>query len=537
MSSSRTPNVIDANSQRARLPLASDKLSLMPHQEAMLHKAIAIENESDFQHARSVSSTPTSEQNPNDKPSPLSRPPSFAVMNDAPGSGKTFVVLALVLNEIRMKRQVLRRMGVSLENAPPGNDQSILVVPFNIYTQWEDSIRACCGEELRFKSFVNYQDISSLFFSPEVLKSHDVLLTTSLYYANIASTMESMKLRVRRVVFDEVDSISPLLSIPIACDHIWFVSASFNPKLLGDFRNKIDKSALEACTVRCDPDFVRDCITLPSPRHTVRVCYNHLIDTVFPGMLHPLAMTAVNARSFGQVRSKNVLKVAQNETQLLTHMLEDARVTIVKQKALLKEFAERKHNFGLTEEEQEREAAAKNELGEAYAYLEKMYARLESHGIDPISLAYVGNDPKVNDARNRANKVDETFSIIDTRRREEDIRVILFSDFPAIYAEMADGLQRRGIRAKELDGGNIPAMDATLNQYKNGDVQVLMVNSSMYGCGMNLENTTDIVFLHALPESRREQVVGRAQRYGRLGKLNVWDIYHQNELNHAAGQT
>jgi len=501
--------------------LASDRLSLMPHQEAMVHRCLAIENASDFK-ARE-SETPLNE-----------REATYGVMCDPPGAGKTFVVLALILQEIQRKKSIMRRMGMDVENATSGNDQSILVVPFNIYTQWEESIRDCCGDEVRFKSFVNYQDISSLFFSTDVIKTNDILLTTSLYYSNIASTMSSMNLRVRRVVFDEIDSIASLLNVPIACDHIWFVSASFNKEDLGKFKEKINRRTLDEVTVKCDPAFVNDSITLPPPLFTNVKCFNRYIDHVLHGMLGKDDMTAVNARSFEAVRGKHVMKTANEEKELVRNIIEDRSTSVKKLEEQLTEFAQRKKNYGLSEEEEEREMAARIELTKTVQYLENMNARLVKYQICPDTMEYMGNDHEDSAASgvgSRSNKVSELFRIIDERSTEEpDVRIILFSDHSSIFSQMVEGLASRNIEAGELDGGNVKAMDATLQRYKNGTLQVLMVNSSMYGCGMNLENTTDIVFLHALPESRKEQVIGRAQRYGRLGKLNVWNMYHENEM-------
>lgn len=135
--------ILTAESPRARVPLASDKLSLMPHQEAMVHRCMAIENASDFK-ARDEDLAPDE------------REATYGVLCDPPGSGKTFVILALILQEIQRKKNVMRRLGMDVESASSGNDQNILVVPYNIYTQWEECIRACCGDEVRYKSFVNY---------------------------------------------------------------------------------------------------------------------------------------------------------------------------------------------------------------------------------------------------------------------------------------------------------------------------------------------------------------------------------------------
>jgi hypothetical protein len=47
---------------------------------------------------------------------------------------------------------------------------------------------------------------------------------------------------------------------------------------------------------------------------------------------------------------------------------------------------------------------------------------------------------------------------------------------------------------------------------------------------MNLENTTDVVFLHKTNLSMKHQVIGRAQRPGRTSQLKVWELLHGNEI-------
>ena len=60
---------------------------------------------------------------------------------------------------------------------------------------------------------------------------------------------------------------------------------------------------------------------------------------------------------------------------------------------------------------------------------------------------------------------------------------------------------------------------------------VLFADSSMFDCGMNLENTTDVVFMHKIRHlGKFMQILGRAQRYGRKQPLAVWQLYHENEI-------
>ena len=77
--------------------------------------------------------------------------------------------------------------------------------------------------------------------------------------------------------------------------------------------------------------------------------------------------------------------------------------------------------------------------------------------------------------------------------------------------------------------GNKKEMDKLVLAYKRGYMTVLVSNPSMYGCGMNFENTTDLILMHSVDKT--EQVIGRCQRFGRITPLKIWRIQYENEKN------
>ncbi len=56
-----------------------------------------------------------------------------------------------------------------------------------------------------------------------------------------------------------------------------------------------------------------------------------------------------------------------------------------------------------------------------------------------------------------------------------------------------------------------------------------MLNAQFFGAGMNLQMTTDLVIYHRFSNDMEEQIIGRAQRHGRKGALNVYYLLHDNE--------
>ena len=60
-----------------------------------------------------------------------------------------------------------------------------------------------------------------------------------------------------------------------------------------------------------------------------------------------------------------------------------------------------------------------------------------------------------------------------------------------------------------------------INNYESGKTKILLLNATQYACGINLIATTDIIFFHKMNQELTNQIIGRAQRFGRTENLNV----------------
>lgn len=120
-------------------------------------------------------------------------------------------------------------------------------------------------------------------------------------------------------------------------------------------------------------------------------------------------------------------------------------------------------------------------------------------------------------------------SIVQERRQAGTTpRVLLVSECPGTFGEVCGVLDRHGVKHKPLENGDL---ENTLVSYHDGSIQVLLYDAAIFGTGLNLQMTTDIVFMHA-PSSTYvyEQAIGRAQRPGRTHALHAWFLLHPNEL-------
>lgn len=109
-----------------------------------------------------------------------------------------------------------------------------------------------------------------------------------------------------------------------------------------------------------------------------------------------------------------------------------------------------------------------------------------------------------------------------------DMKILIFSENDNSFVAIEKMLASLEIKYAKLKGNSI---NRVVDEYKNGTLQVLLVNSTAYGSGLNLENTTDCILLHKFDNEAENQVLGRAQRPGRTKPLNVIYLLNHNEMN------
>jgi SNF2 family DNA or RNA helicase len=113
-------------------------------------------------------------------------------------------------------------------------------------------------------------------------------------------------------------------------------------------------------------------------------------------------------------------------------------------------------------------------------------------------------------------------------KADEKSRILIFSEHDNSFLDIEKLLQRKSISYSRLKGNGI---NKSVIEYKSGSLQVLLVNSSSYGSGLNLENTSDVILFHKFDNDIENQIIGRAQRPGRTERLNVWYLLNANEYD------
>jgi SWI/SNF-related matrix-associated actin-dependent regulator of chromatin subfamily A3 len=115
------------------------------------------------------------------------------------------------------------------------------------------------------------------------------------------------------------------------------------------------------------------------------------------------------------------------------------------------------------------------------------------------------------------------------RNKKKGSKYLIFSEYDISF-ERIISIINNDYKYSYLKG-NKYIIQKILKEYKEGDLDILLVNIHNYGSGLNLENTTDIIMFHKFDANIEEQVIGRAQRFGREDSLNIYYLLNQNEIS------
>lgn len=444
---------------------------LWPHQLAMLHRCRHIE----------------------------AADAKMGVISSIPGSGKTAVMLALLTSEKKLRG----RCGVNLA-----------VVPQGIYTQWQQAIEEFAGDNLKYKLFVEYADILELYYTAEGLQNLDLLLTTPPFYESIVKSCEEAHVKFNRVFLDEVDGINWFLADyedhrkDIMANIVWNVSASFTPTLLSN----LTPAQVAAVTCDCETSFVQKSLQLPEPIKTVLPCQDVCLEQVLRYVCKRDELLAANAGDYSWLHAINGPTHVRDSQEAVKIMLKNA-VDLIESKKIL--YEERKKKRPINKEVVQEMEAAAAVIKTQQALMDTLKQRLEVAG-------------KFKPDKSLGNKMTTLLELLG-----KTSRTIVFSTYPQVLGDVANQLiDMQDMSYGQLDGGNIKAIDRTVNEYKQGKVRILLCDTMSFGRGLNLEQTTDIVFMHKMDVNMEKQVIGRALRPGRGSTiLNVWYLFNGFELS------
>jgi hypothetical protein len=484
--------ILTDTSKRDATP-SDNTIKLWPHQEAMLHRIRYIEK------TNYMSKTEHTEASlaryMDKKEAPKSYDACLGVMNDPPGSGKTYAILTHIRTDIT-----------------PG--PTIIIVPQNIYGQWKESIETIFKGQLNKCKFSNsYADIMGMYGSPDSIARYKVILLLDSFSEAYLKVINDNKIAVCRVVVDEIDIMDKFVCSSVNTKFVWLMSASYTdqkrlgPYFIGDHTKVVCK---------CDTEFVQKSLNLPEVKTKTIECNDDHIQ-LFKNVVDEKQMKALHAGDH------MILNRIMNKSGLITpayykDFAGKYSEYLLQKAELLEETEKEFERFVVTDEISEKE----------YNILRNRVATLRQFKHNSIWILK-RRETLSDDFLSNCKEIYLEGEFIENMESNKMTKWLIFNDNGNVLVRYQELLMKRNIKAVMLDGGNQKLIEKTLKDYKEGDVQVLLLNSMIEGAGMNLENTTHLLFMHKTEEKFIGQVMGRAQRFGRKEPLNVIMLFNKNE--------
>lgn len=150
----------------------------------------------------------------------------------------------------------------------------------------------------------------------------------------------------------------------------------------------------------------------------------------------------------------------------------------------------------------------------------------------PSSLRKIGikneNEIVVNEEVNTNEQKKKTEALFEIIEKNPKGKFLIFSRFDNSFLEVLEGCKERNLIAKELKGSK-DMIASTLNNFKEGNINILVMNTLQMGAGLNITEATHVILLHAMNHEEEKQILGRAYRVGRTNELHFIKLLYPGE--------
>lgn len=471
--------MLTESSPRADPNCYGSPLALKPHQLAVLNRLMEVEKNNRNSHR-------------------------LGILKDKVGSGKTFCILALMMAE-KLKT--------------PGQPRTnIIVVPLNIFTQWKEAIDQLndnATAPLTYTDFTDYSSVASLYHGT-LNQYSDILITVPMYSDVIVNACETARIVVDRIVFDEADSIEWSIQQQCQAKFIWFVSASFTqiPKAYASRVQQLNNVQIAGSAVWCDPDFVDTVWKLPPPKINRAKCKSTYIDQVMRPLLDPEQLERVNAGDYHNLPYNSLSKVPSSDKQAVEYMIESCETQITSTQPIIDQLQLKLKSMGNNPER----TVMLDQLNTTKQHVEE----------HERALKVLKENMQAVKQHQSSDKLKSVLQIL--KSVPAGAQAIIYSKYTQTFEPLAEMLSDAGIKYCQLNAGTIEDIDKIIRQYAKGEIPVFLAAAGLFGSGLNMAHTTDIIYLHAMHDAMMDkQVTGRGQRPGRTSKLRIWYMLFDNE--------
>lgn len=475
---------------------------------------------------------------------------SLGFLCDPTGSGKTLSIAGLIQDDdltwdvtqpFTVKRYTAstdKRNIVSFYKVEVYEriNSTLVVANPSIIKHWEEELKKLNLRVLKVTSKKDI-DFTTSLNDPEQ-EAYDVVLICSTIYNSIAARCEVEYKAWKRVIFDEPHGKPPVL-LPITFGFCWIVSANVTEVYSGirsgflhDIFNQFSQDVLSKIVVKNSSETIKQSFKLPPVLKKYYDCYQPILNTV-KGLVSDNVAQMISAGNMigavkelgGEITDNIAELVKSKKLKELENVSSEAEV-----ERILHQIEELDVKFSEALSgpcliccnnliNPVMETSCQNIFCSECVL--NIFKKNDGNPIpcpicrvpikDLKSLVFI-NPSSQHSASHQILLPTKQQQLINIINEKEDGKFIVYSSWDETFLTIKNVLEENKIEYSEVKG-NIPSRIKILENFRNGKIKVLFLNSNHSGSGLNLQEATDLIIYHNT--SNECFIIGRANRIGR----------------------
>ena len=559
-------------------PMANSQFPLKPHQRTILYRCMQLES-GRLQISKD-----------------MELETQVGVIADKAGSGKSHVILSII-SMSKVRDTCVKYNSFSIDSAVSiitttqnfHNNVSVIFTHHSLVLQWTDYARL--HPNIRFYVF---DSARSVYDIPSVWDNYDLVICSAQYHNQFVQYTDNHDVRFARAFYDDADNLHIKSCYKVNASFYWFVTSSIDnlryPHGHREYREKISRyvtlcegirssgyirnffnqvmwpsRAFQNIIVKNKDEFVEESLGIDGTITNIVLCKEPLSHMVTQAnIFRHLKKNDVRAAMdlLQQLPETNIVDMCINkfniDIQILQKQIDEVdqdpryqtderRMQIKEGLEVQKREVENKVNL-IKDRLQTTSCPICFETMEnktimkccSNAFCVKCIGIwVSEHNLCPIcksntnltNLLIVNNETQEKVPEEALN--DKIMNVMNIIREDRIKKILLFSEYDYVFNDIIQYIDLATTTFYFLKG-NTTQTQAVLKKYKDPNITtILFLNPYYHGCGLNLENTTDVIFLQKFDNAIEKQIIGRAQRIGRKSQLRVWHFLYNNEIDHA----
>lgn len=470
-------------------------------------------------------------------------------------------------------------------------NSSLIIVPRGpVYVQWEKTIKQMTNlkyvaiENLNFMKKHLPAENSSESEIISYFNQFDVVLIKNTTFEVLINRYKGIivndKLgqipiikRWKRVMIDEAHDLIHSISL-LYYEYLWLITGTYlnllysiksYRSLLFNIRDSINYDTIDLLTIKGNRDFVRNSFRIPPPNETTYVCKMPTHINAIKGFVCQNILNKLNANDIEGAIIELGGKM-DTQTNFIDLVSNEIRREI-RNKEREKEYIE---SLDIPNENKKmRTKTIQNEIDIKTQKLEDLKNRINEINTKMCSICmydienplilecthsycatcivqWLEKSLKCPECRNEINTekivsimkeipenpkpklMDKLHTLINIINKNQRGKFIVFSQYDSTFIDMKDALAENNITFSEMKG-NTRHMMNILNNFQNGLLQVILLNTNFAGSGIDISFATDVIIYHTMGLAK-QQAIGRAQRVGRNDVLNIHYLCYEHEI-------